>query len=92
MYIDAMDKQSLVQFLRERNIGSPHIAALISDSFSEKQLPKNSLFLQAGKISDEYLFLASGFMRAYVHDPNGNEVTTQFYTNKLVVFEVSSFF
>ena len=87
-----MNKQSLIQFLGERNISSPHIAALISDSFAEKQVPKNTLFLQAGRVSDEYLFLASGFMRAYVHDPEGNEVTTQFYNNKQVVFEVSSFF
>src|SRR5687767_4064146 len=87
-----MDKQSLIDFLHARNITSPSITTLISDSFVEKHIPRNTLFLQAGRVSDEYFFLASGFMRAYVHDTEGNEVTTHFYNNQQVVFEVSSFF
>lgn len=38
------------------------------------------------------MFLESGFIRSFVFDPEGNEVTTGFYGNNQMVFEVSSFF
>ena len=50
------------------------------------------MFLKEGKISDEYLFLEDGFMRAFAIDTEGNDVTTNFYMAREVVFEVSSFF
>jgi CRP-like cAMP-binding protein len=48
--------------------------------------------LTEGKICDEYFFIAKGFMRAFAHDTEGNDVTTNFYADSQVVFEVSSFF
>ncbi len=53
---------------------------------------KNEFLLKEDKVCNEYFFLEDGFMRAYAFDIDGNDVTTNFYSNNQVVFEVSSFF
>lgn len=82
----------LVQFLRNSNLVSLQAAELIANEFQPKELRRNDYFLKEGRISNEYLFLENGFMRAFAHDTEGNEVTTNFYSTNQVVFEVSSFF
>jgi CRP-like cAMP-binding protein len=64
----------------------------ISEYFEVKEVAKGDLFLKEGQISNEYLILEDGFMRAYSFDPGGNEVTTAFHNNSYPVFEVASFF
>ena len=85
-------KKDLIQFFLQSGLVNRENAVLITDRFNEKKLHKNEFFLQEGKLPDEYLFLQKGFMRAYAVDPEGNEVTTAFYSANNVVFEVSSFF
>lgn len=87
-----MDRARLVQFLQGTNLVSAGTAVEIADRFIYKQMARAEYFLQAGKHSNEYLFLETGFMRAFAQDTEGNEVTTNFYTANQVVFEVSSFF
>lgn len=60
--------------------------------FEERTLKKEELFLEIGDVSNEYLFLEQGFIRAYTYDHHGNDVTTAFYSNNNVVFEPASFF
>ena len=48
--------------------------------------------LKEGRISNEYFFLEHGFMRSFAYDLDGNDVTTNFYWDNQIVFEVSSFF
>lgn len=48
--------------------------------------------MQEGQLSDEYFFLESGIIRSYTIDPEGDDITTNFYSARQVVFEVSSFF
>jgi CRP-like cAMP-binding protein len=64
----------------------------IADKFQYKTLAKNQLQLTEGKVCDEYFFLERGYMRAFAHDTEGNEVTTNFCAAGQMVFEVSSFF
>lgn len=86
-----MTKENLTAFFKNSNLVSSAVAAEIADHFEFKIIPKNQFLLLAGKISDEYLFLDKGYMRAFAHDTEGNEVTTNFYSQGQVVFEVSSF-
>lgn len=60
--------------------------------FKERELGRNEFLLREGKISNEYLLLESGFVRAFAHDTEGTEVTTAFYSPGSAVFEVASFF
>lgn len=87
-----MSNDALTLFLRNTNLVSFAAANKIGDVFTHKTIPKNQHQLTEGKICDEYLFLESGYMRAFAHDTEGDEVTTGFYSPGQVIFEVSSFF
>jgi CRP-like cAMP-binding protein len=87
-----MNKDKLIGFLQSTGLVQLKTAEEIATNFEFKQIQKNEYFLKEGKISNEYLFLASGLMRAFAYDTEGNEVTTNFYSDRQVVFEVASFF
>lgn len=87
-----MGQENLVSFLKNTNLISSAVAAEIADHFIRKIISKNQFQLSAGKICDEYLFLEKGYMRAFAQDTEGHEVTTNFYTQGQIIFEVSSFF
>lgn len=87
-----MNRRLLVQFFLDSNLVAHNIAEEIGAAFSYKEIGKNEYLLKEGRINDEYFFLENGFMRAFAHDTNGNDVTTNFYSTGQVVFEVYSFF
>jgi CRP-like cAMP-binding protein len=82
----------LVDFLKGTNLVSTKTAEVIALEFIPKNIPAGQFLLKEGMFCNEYLFLESGFMRAFAHDTDGNEVTTNFYSAGQMVFEVSSFF
>ena len=87
-----MQKEKLIQFLQSTGLVGLQKAEEIAAHFTLCTVAKNEYFLKEGRISNEYLFLEHGFMRAFAHDTEGNDVTTNFYAGHQVVFEVSSFF
>lgn len=87
-----MDRQSLIQFFIDSKLVANNVAVEIAAAFSPKEIMKNDFLLKEGKINDEYFYLEEGFMRAFAHDTNGDDVTTNFYSSGQVVFEVFSFF
>ena len=82
----------MVQFLTGSGLVTLPKAEEIAGHFSEKIIPKNEFFFKAGRVSNEYMFLDEGFMRAFATDTEGNEVTTGFFSGNQIVMEVSSFF
>src|SRR5687768_10972544 len=64
----------------------------ICAQFSPAVYTKGDYLIKDGRLSDTYLFLEKGFFRAYTFDQEGNEVTTWFYSDRSVAFEVYSFF
>ncbi len=87
-----MNNEKLIQFLQSTGLINQQKAAEIAEHFTRKELSKGNLILEEGKVSQEYLFLEQGFMRAFAYNTEGDEVTTSFYSSNQVVFEVSSFF
>ncbi len=87
-----MNKNQLIWFLCSTHRVDQQAAESINSHFSPFTLLKNDLFLKAARVSDAYLFINNGFMRAFAKDTEGNETTTGFYTHRQVVFKVSSFF
>jgi CRP-like cAMP-binding protein len=87
-----MDKEILVKFFQDNFPIPTQKLDLIASHFELKTYEKNDYFLEEGKVSNAYLFLEEGFMRAFTFDLDGNEVTTYFYSANKMVFEVSSFF
>lgn len=87
-----MKNDNLIPFLQSTNLISLPKAKEIADYFTSRTILKNDYFLKEGQVCNEYLFLNNGFMRAFAYDTHGHDVTTSFYSNCHVVFEVSSFF
>lgn len=87
-----MSKDKLIHFFVASGLVSSQTAAEISTHFAACVISKGEFLLREGKVCNEYFFLEEGFMRAFAHDTEGNDVTTNFYSGNQVVFEVSSFF
>jgi CRP-like cAMP-binding protein len=84
--------EKLIHFFQSSGIISQEKATEIATRFFHKPIAKNGFLLRERQVSNEYLFLEHGFIRAFAHDVDGNEVTTHFYMPGQVVFEVTSFF
>jgi CRP-like cAMP-binding protein len=87
-----MNKEPLIHFFQSNLPVSKQTLNDIVAHFEERHFVRNEFLLKEGKVSNDYLFLVEGFMRAYTHDLNGEEVTTNFFTQNRVVFEAASFF
>lgn len=66
--------------------------ALIIPPFKPVTFAKNEYLLKEGKIESNYWFLESGFIRSFVIDNDGNDITTNFYSTTDVVIDWASFF
>ncbi len=64
----------------------------VVQTFKPASFAKNEYVLTEGQVANEYYFIESGFMRSFVRDTNGNDITTGFYSKSQLVLEVSSFF
>ncbi|WP_064197279.1 MULTISPECIES: Crp/Fnr family transcriptional regulator [Emticicia] len=87
-----MSKESLVNYIQEILPMPVDKAEYIATFFSQKCYIKNDFLLKEGKICIESHFIESGFLRSYVVDVDGNEVTTDFYGNNIFANDFLSFF
>lgn len=87
-----MNREPLIRFLQSTGYISAPQAEEIASSFTHRVIGKNELLLLTGKVSNEYLYLDVGMVRAFAHDAAGREVTTSFFSAGQVVLEVASFF
>jgi CRP-like cAMP-binding protein len=87
-----MDRPALLAFLRKAPQLDEESSLYIASQFENKELKKGDRFIRAGRVSNEYMFLENGFIRSYVYDTEGNEITLNFYSTNDLVFEVASFF
>lgn len=65
---------------------------LIFSKFKQVNFSKNEYLLQEGKTENHYWFLESGFVRSFVNDTKGNDITTNFYAPGDIIIDWSSFF
>lgn len=64
----------------------------IAAQHAELTIGSNTLFFKEKKIADEYYLLEKGIVRAYAYDYDGNEITTEFFTEKDLVIVPTSLF
>jgi len=64
----------------------------ISEAHEEITFNKGDLFLSKGEISNSFLILENGLMRSFLYNYEGNEITTNFYSDYEVVIDVLSLF
>lgn len=87
-----MSAEFLTGFFARYAHGSPDRVREFVPALEQVSVPRNTTFLEAGKVSNTYLVLETGFMRASTIDFNGNEVTTGFFLPGSLVLEPYSFF
>jgi CRP-like cAMP-binding protein len=88
----SMEKKHLITFIQNVLPIPLQKVEEIAAHFQPLQIAKNDFLVKQGDRCNRYLFLENGFMRAYTLDMDGNEVTTEFFGQHQVVFEVASFF
>lgn len=64
----------------------------IISKFTSTSFKKNDYLLQEGKVENLYWFVQEGYIRSYVTDVNGNDISTNFYSAWEVVIDWASFF
>lgn len=64
----------------------------IISKFIGTSFKKNDYLLQEGKVENFYWFVQEGYVRSYVTDVEGNDISTNFYTTGDVVIDWASFF
>ncbi len=65
---------------------------IIIPNYKEIKLNKNDYLLKEGEVEKKYWFVESGFIRSYVIDTEGNDITFNFYSSKDVVIDYPSMF
>lgn len=64
----------------------------IESAHNRLRFGKGHVLLQEGQTANEYYILESGLIRAYVLDYEGNEITTEFFTEGEIVIVPTSLF
>ena len=87
-----MDKSVLESFINEI-VSIPYDELKqISNTFALVKIQKGEVILKNNTVSDDYIYLEQGLIRSFLHDLNGEEVTTDFFVDNSIVFEITSFF
>ena len=60
--------------------------------FKRVEFARNSFLLKEGKIADRYWILQNGFLRSFITDIEGKDISTNFYSPGDIAIEWSSFF
>jgi CRP-like cAMP-binding protein len=64
----------------------------ILSKFEPVNFLKNDYLLRDGKTENHYWFVENGFLRSYVVDTAGKDITTHFYAQGDIVIDWTSFF
>jgi CRP-like cAMP-binding protein len=85
-------KQHFAKFIIETIDISHDMAFQIAEKFEVVEVQKNKITLKEGSIDSDFAFLCSGYLRSFVFDREGNEITTNIFKPNQMVFEVGSYF
>lgn len=87
-----MDKTNLNAYFLSLFPIEKEIVEKITETFKDFSLDKNTRLLEKGEISTQTYFLEKGFMRSYILNEDGEEVTTNIYSAPCFVNDFLSFF
>lgn len=74
-----------------KDFSNEELQAVIQ-KFRKVTFSRNDYLLCEGKTENYYWFVETGFIRSYVTDPEGNDITTNFYSAGDIVIDWASFF
>lgn len=91
-----MNKEPVINYIRDTLL-SAHVSVSrqvleeIVEHFEPTSFSRHDFFVVVGKVNTHHFFMTEGFMRAYTYNPEGEEVTTDFFNCNRPVFEPNSF-
>lgn len=85
-------RESFTKFIIKATHLSKSDAQEIAASFHPIKFEEKEFILKEHEVSDTYLFLESGLMRTFLYNLEGEEITIDFFIEKNIVFEITSFF
>ncbi len=83
---------SALQYIYQHPLFSEEDLQKISDAHEPVEFKKNAFLLKEGEIAHEYYILEKGLVRAFVHDSDNNDITTEFFCENEIVIIPSSLF
>ena len=81
---------SALQYIYQHPLFSEEDLQKISDAHEPVEFKKNAFLLKEGEIAHEYYILEKGLVRAFVHDSDNNDITTEFFCENEIVIIPSS--
>jgi CRP-like cAMP-binding protein len=85
------EQHFLTNIFKAKDFSTEELEAVIP-KFKQVTFSKNDYLLNEGKTENHYWFVESGFVRSYVVDTAGNDITTNFYAVGDIVIDWTSFF
>ena len=85
------EQHFLTNIFKAKDFSNEELDTIIP-KFKQIQFSKNDYLLNEGKTENHYWFIESGFVRSYVVDTEGNDITTNFYAVGDIVIDWTSFF
>lgn len=85
------EEHFLVNIFKAKDFTKEELDTIIP-KFKKVTFSKNDYLLSEGKTENHYWFIESGFVRSYVVDTEGNDITTNFYAVGDIVIDWTSFF
>ncbi|MCH5596712.1 Crp/Fnr family transcriptional regulator [Niabella ginsengisoli] len=64
----------------------------LAASHERVTISKGDVLLKEGKVANEYYILEEGLIKAFVHDYNNDEITTEYFSDKELVIAPASLF
>ncbi len=86
-----MKNRLLSQIYSHPMIRSEELGRLI-DAHTRTTYKKGDFILRQGEMANSYSIIETGLMRAFVHDTEGNDITTDFFCESDLAIEVLSLF
>lgn len=87
-----MNKEKLRKYIQTVYPMTEEKVLLITADYDYFSFPKNEFLLKENKINRQSYFIESGYVRSFVFDTDGQEVTTNIYSAPCIVNDFISFF
>lgn len=81
----------LINEFKELFLSSDELKLILS-GYKKNSFKKGEYLIKQGVVVDNYYLVEKGFLRSFVIDVDGNEVTTNFYLKGSMILEETSFF
>jgi CRP-like cAMP-binding protein len=91
-----MNREPVINYIRNTLLSSnvsisTQLLEDVVGHFEPASFARHDYFVSVGKVNTHHFFMTEGFMRAFTHNPDGEEVTMDFFNSNRPVFEPNSF-